>query len=92
MLACCQIPAQHLPGKFGSSQKAFLDRDDDTYTCDHYYSLDSLLLYRVALVSYRSSFLCSPDLCRNYLARSTCGYPRIIKATGLRNISADQKQ
>ena len=49
---------------------AFLSRDDDAYTCDHYYSLDSLLLYRVALVSYRSSFLCSPDLCRNYLARS----------------------
>ena len=29
--------------KCESSQKAFLNRDDDTYTCDHCYSLDSLL-------------------------------------------------
>ena len=29
--------------KCGSSQKTFLNRDDDTYTCDHCYSLDSLL-------------------------------------------------
>ena len=29
--------------KCESSQRAFLNRDDDTYTCDHCYSLDSLL-------------------------------------------------
>ena len=29
--------------KCKSSQKSFLNRDDDTYTCDHCYRLDSLL-------------------------------------------------